>query len=176
MVLINCHSREYSRFNYGNELFIPLSLAVGCCHLCHLWLTALYLPHFFFFLTRWKYFFATIHHTGDLLRDISQQQDRKKGRDKSLFRAVFQTLHKKKSLKWGIYQQLIYTGHISGHMWKPDTRDRRLEVHRSQGFRELLYVFLYSVSAFRLTLMLRLPARSPSQPGGQCLSQEQYRA
>lgn len=27
----NKHSREYSHFNYGNDLF-PLSLAVGCCH------------------------------------------------------------------------------------------------------------------------------------------------
>lgn len=49
MVLINCHSREYSRFNYGNELFFPIIISSGMLSLMSFVIDCAVFTYFFFF-------------------------------------------------------------------------------------------------------------------------------
>lgn len=77
--------------------FFPIIISSGMLSLMSFVIDCAVFTSFLFDLLKiYISFFATIHHTGGgLLRDVSQQQDGKKGTGESPFRAVLQTLDKK---------------------------------------------------------------------------------
>lgn len=58
VVLINCHSREYSRFNYGNELFFPIIISSGMLSLMSFVIDCAVFTSFFFFFDSLEIFFC----------------------------------------------------------------------------------------------------------------------
>lgn len=87
-LVIKCHSREYSHFNYGNERIL-LSLAVSILSLMSFLIEcAVFTSIVMCSLTEFFFWHHSSHE--DLQRNLSQQQGRKTGRNKSQFMGVIQ--------------------------------------------------------------------------------------